>query len=469
MHHSIFREYDIRGKVGTELIIDDVYNLTRAIMMYFVRQKPGLKTVLVGRDGRVSSPAIQDAMVGALQDCGFDVIVLGICPSPVLYYGLYTFNVDAGLMITASHNPKEYNGIKLLLGTKTIWGSQIKEIYDLYKEEQLVPIAKVRGSIKSHNLIDEYVAAMHNYFPSLVGMKLPIIIDSGNGAGGSVLPQLVERMQWKNVQLLCVEVDGTYPNHEADPTIQKNMVDVKAALKKTDAAVGIGLDGDCDRMDAMTKKGFLVPGDQLLALFAQDFLKDNPHAAIVFDVKCSQGLVELLQQWHAKPYISPCGHAIIKEKMNEHTALLGGELSCHFFFEDRYFGYDDGIYAMMRLLEIIVKSGKPLDELLRIFPKKISSPEIRIPSTDEEKFKIVEHLKKEFGKRKDVELITIDGVRAHFPYGWTSIRVSNTQPVLSVRFESDSLQGFEKIKKDIFEALAPYFAKNVLEKALNQR
>jgi phosphomannomutase/phosphoglucomutase len=212
-----------------------------------------------------------------------------------------------------------------------------------------------------------------------------------------------------------------------------------------------------------------VPGDQLLALFAQDFLKDNPHAAIVFDVKCSQGLVELLQQWHAKPYISPCGHAIIKEKMNEYAALLGGELSCHFFFEDRYFGYDDGIYAMMRLLEIIVKSGKPLDELLRIFPQKISSPEIRIASTDEQKFNIVAHLKNAFGNLKDVELITIDGVRAHFPYGWTSIRVSNTQPMLSVRFESDSLHGFEKIKKDIFEALTPYFEKTVLEKALNQR
>jgi phosphomannomutase len=469
MHHSIFREYDIRGKIDTELIIDDVYNLTRAIMMYFVRLNPKLKTVLVGRDGRISSPAIQDKMISALQDCGFDVIIAGLCPSPVLYYGLYTLPVDAGLMITASHNPKDYNGIKLSLGTKTIWGTQIKEIYRLYTDKQFVPKSTSKGVIKNYDLISDYVSAMHNYFPVLVGMKLPIVIDSGNGAGGSVLPQLVERMDWKNVQLLCVEVDGTYPNHEPDPTVEKNMADVKAALTKTDAVVGIGLDGDCDRMDAMTKQGFLVPGDQLLALFAQDFLKDNPHAAIVFDVKCSQGLVELLQQWHAKPYISPCGHAIIKEKMNEYAALLGGELSCHFFFEDRYFGYDDGIYAMMRLLEIIVKSGKPLDELLRIFPQKISSPEIRIASTDEQKFNIVAHLKNAFGNLKDVELITIDGVRAHFPYGWTSIRVSNTQPMLSVRFESDSLHGFEKIKKDIFEALTPYFEKTVLEKALNQR
>lgn len=466
MQDSIFREYDIRGKTDSELVIDQVYNLTRSIAAYFIQTNPAVKKIVVGMDGRLTSPAIKDHMIAALQDCGFDVIFIGICPSPVLYFALYTMQGDAGLMITASHNPKEYNGIKICLGKSTIWGKQIKEIGKLYREKNYAPLSQIKGTLQDYPLIPQYISWLKEHFSSLIGLSLEFIIDSGNGAGGTVIPDLVAAMQWNHVSLLCAEVDGTYPNHEADPTVEKNMADVKNTLATTQAAFGIGLDGDCDRMAAMTKSGFLIPGDQLLAVFAQDILKTNPGRSIVFDVKVSSGLIELLKKWDAKPVMSPCGHAIIKEKMHEHHAILGGELSCHFFFKDRHFGFDDGIYAMMRLLEIIHKSGKSLDELIKIFPKKYSSPEIRIPCNENKKQIIVEYLIKLFENRSDAEILTIDGLRLTLPYGWASVRASNTQPVLSIRYESDTPDGLVRIKQEIIEALKKYLDEKLLKEKI---
>lgn len=385
MLDAIFREYDIRGKVGSEFIIDQTYDITRAIITYFKSKNPLVKTVAVGMDGRISSPAIKEQMISALQDTGINVIFIGTCPSPVLYFGLYELPVEAGLMITASHNPKEYNGIKICLGTKTVWGDSIRIIRDLYKAKKLAPVIAEKGTLHEIHLVDAYVAWLQEHFKSLKGMPLSAVIDCGNGAGGTVLPELIAAMDWPNIRLQCVEVDGQYPNHEADPTVEKNMLDVKITLATTQASIGIGLDGDCDRMDAMTKAGFLVPGDQLLAVFAQEVLNEFPGSAVIFDVKASQGLIELLEKWGAKPCMSPCGHAIIKEHMMQNNAKIGGELSCHFMFHDRYFGYDDGIYAMMRLFEIMHKTGKSLDELIKIFPKKFSSPEIRIECPEEKK------------------------------------------------------------------------------------
>ena len=264
MQESIFREYDIRGKVGSEIIIDQVYDLTRAIAFYLVQKNPALKIIVVGMDGRISSPAIKESMIRALCDGGFNVIDIGLCPSPVLYFGMHTLAADAGLMITASHNPKEYNGIKILLGTQTIWGNQIKEIGRAYRQKNFLPVSSSKGTVKKYSLINDYIAWLKSHFSSLVGMPLAAVIDCGNATGSTVIPILIQKMQWKSVQALCAEVDGTSCNHEADPTIEKNMLDVKKALATTYAMIGIGLDGDCDRMDAMTKSGFLVPGDQSL-------------------------------------------------------------------------------------------------------------------------------------------------------------------------------------------------------------
>jgi phosphomannomutase/phosphoglucomutase len=467
MKDFIFREYDIRGIVGTDLIIEEVYDLVRAIAYYLKEQDPNVSTIVVGMDGRTHSPAIKDELCRALLDSGLDVMFIGVCPSPVLYYALYTQPVDGGLMITASHNPKEDNGIKICLGKESIWGEQVRVIRDLYKTRKKITPEK-KGSYREYALIPDYIEFMARHFPSLIGMKMPIIVDCGNAVGGTVMPGLIKRMGWSNVQLLYPEVDGNYPNHEADPVKEKNMQDVKRLLKTTEAVVGMGLDGDCDRMAAMTKDGYLVPGDELLSVFAESIIKDHANMAVVFDIKSSSGLIELLERWGAKPIFSPSGHAIIKEKMKETHAVLGGELSCHFFFSDRFFGFDDGIYSLMRLLELLVQSGKSLRYFVDRFPKKESSPEYRISYDERLRTEIIAVIKRAFSLRKDIDMITIDGIRATMPYGWGIIRPSNTQPVMCLRFESDTRDGLEKVKRDFMDVLAPYFDKQEIKTVLSE-
>lgn len=463
MHDSIFREYDIRGKIGSELIIADMYDLARSIAYYFQQKNPSIKTVALGMDGRLSSPAIKEQIVNGLLASGLEVIFVGTCPSPVLYFALHTLCVDAGLMITASHNPADYNGLKICLGTQSIWGSGIQEIRRLYREKKFLNSDR-QGTYREHPVIPSYISWMKDHFPDLINMPLAAVVDCGNGAGATVMPALIAAMQWRHVQLLCADLDGSYPHHEADPVVEKNMVHVKNALAATDAHVGIGLDGDADRMAAMTKSGFLVPGDQLLAIYAQELLKEYPRSAVVFDVKASSGLVELLTQWDARPIMSACGHAIIKTRMEHEKALLAGELSCHFFFDDHYFGYDDGIYAMLRLFEIVVNTGKSLDELLRVFPKKYSSAEMRIACAQEQKQVIIDAVKRFFSGQNNAHLITIDGVRVTLPYGWFLIRASNTQPVLSMRFEGNTAADLKRIKEEIVPILRHYYDEAVLIK-----
>lgn len=466
MLDAIFREYDIRGKVGSEFLLNDVYAFSRALAYYFVQEMPNIKTVAVGMDGRTSSEPIKNELVRGFLESGLNVVFVGVCPTPVLYFASFELSVDAAVMITASHNPKEYNGIKLVLNKKTLWGKQIQEIRQLFKASKKVNSTH-RGTLQEYPLVDSYINWLVAHFADLKNSDLSAVVDCGNGTGGIVMVPLVQRMGWKNVQLLYEEVDGDYPNHEADPVVEKNMADVKKILSTTNVSMGAGLDGDCDRMAAMTKSGFLIPGDQLLAVFAQEVLKDFPGRAVVFDVKCSQGLIELLEQWHAQPCISPAGHAIIKGQMAKHDAVLAGELSCHFFFHDKYFGYDDGIYALLRLFEIVQNTGKSLDELISIFPKKFSSPEIRLSCLESQKKEIIESIAHAYKQNADAQLITIDGVRVTLPYGWAIVRASNTQPVLSMRFESDSPEGLLRIKRDFIRLLRNYFDTTVLHKELD--
>ena len=435
MQDTIFREYDIRGKIDGEFVIDEVYNLTRAIVYYFMHHNPAVKTIVVGMDGRTHSSLIKKHMCRAIIDSGLDVMFIGVCPSPAVYFALHTMPVQAGLMITASHNPKEYNGIKVCLGKKSIWGNQLKEIRDLYHAGKYIKSDHV-GAIRDEPVIDIYVSWLVDHFSSLKNMKLSAVIDCVNGTAGTVLALF---------------------NHEADPVVERNMQEVKKMLQKTDVSVGLGLDGDCDRMAPMTKKGILVPGDQLLALFVQQVLRDYPGCTIVFDIKSSSGLIELIEKWGGIAHMSPSGHAIVKDQMQKHKALLGGELSCHFFFHDRYFGYDDGIYAALRLFELLHQSGKSLDELIAVFPQKYNTREFRIACPDNKKAAIITHVKNIFSQRTDAQLITIDGVRVTLPYGWAIVRPSNTQSVLSVRLESDTRDGLKRIKKDFIIVLQPYF------------
>jgi phosphomannomutase / phosphoglucomutase len=463
MHDSIFRQYDIRGKVGSELIIDQVYNLSLAIAFYFKEQCPTIKTVALGMDGRIHSQAIKQQLVQGLLDSGLNVIFIGICPTPVLYFSLFHLPVEAGLMITASHNAYEYNGIKLCLTQESLWGDRIKQIRDLLRQnKRLIPQAI--GNYCEYDLIDHYIDWLYTHFLHLVDIDISVLVDCGNGTAGTILPQLIKKMAWPNVTLLYEKVDGTFPHHEPDPTVAHNLEELKLQLSQGDYAFGLGLDGDCDRMAAMTQTGTVIPGDKMLALFSQDVIKRHPGASIVADIKSSSGLMELLDQWGAHTYVSPSGHSLIKNSMKKHNALIGGELSCHFFFKDRYFGYDDGIYAMMRLFEILATSGKTLDELLTIFPQKISSAEIRISCPEHNRQDIIASIKKLFENRDCLELLTIDGVRVTTTYGWGIIRASHTQPMLSLRFESNSYRGFEQIKNDFREGLQYYFDKVALDK-----
>ncbi len=463
MKDNIFRMYDIRGIVDKELFIEEVYDLGKAIVTYLYTLHQTQSTVIVGRDGREHSPMMHRALVDAITDCGYDVIDIGIVPTPALYFATHYFNQSCALMITASHNPKEYNGIK-------IWGvsgDQIQEIKKIYKAKEFFVNEGQKGVVRVIDIITEYVNYLTDQFSSLKNAKINAVIDCGNGATGTVMPMLIEKMNWHNVILLFSEVDGLFPHHEADPTKPENMTFVRDALAETPwLSLGIGFDGDGDRMNPMTKQGLLVPGDQLLALYAQSIVKRHPQAAVVFDIKSSSSLVELLEEWGAIPVVSPSGHSFIKKAIHDNHALLGGELSCHFFFNDRYFGYDDGIYAALRLLELIQESQQSLEELLRIIPVKEISSEIRLEChSDRDKEIIVEHVKNIFCARLDAKITTIDGVKAHMSYGWGLIRASNTQPVVCLRFESSTKEGLQTLKQEFYQELSPFFDQTLLKEA----
>ncbi len=465
MKETIFREYDIRGIVGIELIIEDVYDLGRAIAFYVVQLNKAVKTVAVAMDGRMHSLAIKKELCRALIDSGLDIVFLGVCTSPMVYFATYTIPIDAAIMVTASHNPKEYNGFKICLGTQSLWGAQIRDIGKLYQEKKYL-VSEAVGTYTEQLIKDDYIAWHIGKFDHLRDSDMAMVIDCGNGTAGVVIPEMVVAMGWKNAQLLYEIVDGTFPHHEADPTSLKNMQDVKNALQTTDAVVGIGFDGDADRMGAMTKEGELVPGDKMIALFAQPMIKQHPGMTVVYNVVCSAGLTELLEQWGAKTVMTPVGHSIIEENMHTHHALLGGETSCHFFFKDRHFGYDDGIYAMFRLIELLMQSKKSLTELLQIFPHKVTSPEFRIACDEENKYVMVNEMKGLFYQQKNAQILAIDGVRVMKDYGWGIIRASNTQPVLSIRFEANTEKDLQHIKEDFIAVLSHYFDEEYLQEQL---
>jgi phosphomannomutase/phosphoglucomutase len=465
MHSSIFRQYDIRGIVDKELNLDEVYDLTLAILEYYLSKNPDLDTIIVCMDGRTHSKIIKKEVIVAATDIGINVIDIGLCPTPVFYFATHTLSAKSGIMITASHNPSEYNGLKLCLDRKTVWGEQIQEIRKLYETKKwYVPLKNTRGSVSKYNCIESYISWMSIHFDHLKDSPLSALIDCGNGTAGAVIPKLIETMGWKNIEALYKKIDGTFPHHEPDPTVIDNMRDVATSLKKNNLDLGIGLDGDCDRMTPMTPKGILIPGDQLLALFAQPIIQSKQGATIIYDVKTSASLTKILDKWGARGQISACGHSIIKEAMSKHDAVLAGELSCHFFFKDRYFGYDDGIYAILRLMEILQETNKALDELIECLPPQVSSPEFRMSCAEKDKEIIVKHVKQAFVGQDDAQLITIDGVRVQLPYGWGLIRASNTQPAVSLRFEADTQERLQEIKKKFAHILHQYIDTNPLIK-----
>ena len=467
MKDTVFRGYDLRGIVGKEFKIDEVYKLIRSVSFFFFTKNKTISTVLVAMDGRTHSPAIAEKVCSGLQDSGLNVLWLGICPAPVLYFGLHTNpKVEAGIMITASHNGQEYNGLKICLGKKSIDTLEIQEIKKLYKLGAKITPQK-KGNKTSLSLISSYVDWLINHFSHLKKRRIPVIFDCGNGTAGTVLPQLIKKMEWSNTVLLYPEIDGTYPHHDPDPTRLENMNEVKRLLAKSNTQFGIGFDGDADRMAIMSKKGHLLLGDQIAALLIQYIIKNKKNTAFplttVLGIRSSQTVVDLLKTWGVQVYLSPVGHLTVSKLMEQHGAIIGAELSCHFMFMDTHFGYDDGIYAAMRFLEIMNPNRMDVDELLTVFPQTYISKELRIPCDTKRHATLLQELYTFFTNKKGYTLTTIDGVRVAIGKSWGLARSSKTQPVISLRFESDSLKGLRALKIEFFTVLCHHLDATLLK------
>jgi phosphomannomutase/phosphoglucomutase len=463
---AIFRKYDLRGIVGTQFHIQDSYQITQAIITYFKQKFPDLKNVAVGMDGRTSSPAIKTLVCKALVDAGLNAHFIGICPTPAMYFACHTLKVDAGIMITASHNPKEYNGFKLVLQKESIWGADIEAIKEICLTKSFYTSSNT-GNLIEHDIIDSYIDSFAQEFKHLIGNNLNFVIDCGNGVGGAVIPKLVTKMQWQNVAVLYAEIDGDYPNHNPNPVELKNMLDVRSYLASNPYCnFGVGLDGDGDRVGAMTKAGYLIPGDLLLGIFALNMDKKyNP--AVVMDVKCSEAIPKILTANNIPYYISPTGHAYIKNCLKEQGATLGGELSGHYCFKDRHFGFDDGIYAILRLCEILVQTKNSLKSFLAKFPKTYCSPEFRIPCKESQKNLIIKDTKDTCSLWPNTKIIALDGVRVQTKDGWAIVRAANTEPAISMRIEGYSEQALIKLKQDFFKILSKHLDNQQLITTMN--
>ncbi len=436
---KIFREYDIRGIVGQDLDDGVVELLGRAIGTYFLGK--GKKDVGLGRDCRTSSPAFGAAMSRGLLATGCDVTDLGIIPTPLLYFSVFEEKKAAGVMITGSHNPPEHNGFKMMVGEETLYGPTIQEVYGLVRAGRF---AEGRGAARTLDIIPVY----EDYVASRIrlGRKLRVVVDAGNGTGGHVAVPLFRRLGC-DVQCLYCEMDGRFPNHHPDPTLPEAMEPLVRAVRDTGADLGIGFDGDADRLGVVDDRGRLMWGDQLMIVFARDILPSHPGAAVISEVKASKVLYDEIARLGGRPIMWRTGHSLIKKKIKEEKAVLAGEMSGHIFFADRWFGFDDAVYASARLLEILSRSEKKLSDLLADLPKTFSTPEIRIYASDEVKFKIVDEVRRVLAERHKV--IDIDGVRAIFPAGWGLVRASNTQAVIVLRFEADTEADLKAIEAEV--------------------
>ena len=439
---AIFREYDIRGIWGKDLTPEVVQSIGKAFAVYLKRNTDKERPeITIGRDIRHSSPEACRNLIDSLTSSGIDVIDIGVCPTPLQYFSLFLLPVDGGIMITGSHNPPEFNGLKLSVGQNTIYGSKIREIKHIIDKGETTSDG---GFVDRYNIIQPYIEYIKNQYKHVRFNGMRVVVDAGNGTAGLVIPELLRDLGCEVIELYC-EPDGNFPNHHPDPVILENLNDLISTVKQTRAHFGIGYDGDADRIGVVDEHGEIVWGDKLMILFARDVLRKHPGAVIIGEVKCSQTLYDDIKTHGGKPIMWKTGHSLIKSKMQETGALLAGEMSGHIFFADSYFGYDDALYASVRLLEIILRAGRPyaLSALLSDIPKTVTTPEIRIECPDEIKFEVVEKLHNAF---KGYHVVDVDGVRVIFEKGWGLVRASNTQPALVLRFEASDDSSLEEIK-----------------------
>jgi len=436
MNPTIFREYDIRGVVDKDLTRETVRELARGAGSYFARH--GIKRITVGRDCRPSSDPFFQALLEGLLGSGMEVIDVGVCPTPLLYFSIVQLAQEGGVMITGSHNPPEFNGFKVCVGKDAIYGSEIQRVREIIEKRDYV---QGKGTLTQHDIIQDY----HHYLLSNIRLdrEIKVVVDAGNGTGGVVGVPIMRELGCRVKALYC-EMDGRFPHHHPDPTVEKNLKDLIATVTRTGADLGIGYDGDADRIGVIDEEGRIIWGDKLMIIFARAIIEEHRGGTFIGEVKCSQTLYDEIERLGGKAIMWKTGHSLIKDKMKKEKALLGGEMSGHMFFADRYFGFDDAIYASCRLLEIMGKSGKKVSELLEGIPQTYATPEIRVDCPDDIKFRIVEQAKEHFRQRYPV--IDIDGMRVRFPDGWGLLRASNTQPALVLRFEATSQGRLEEIR-----------------------
>lgn len=447
---SIFREYDVRGIAGKDLSPEFAELLGMAYAQYISGRKPvaGRKnlTVSVGRDCRLTGESYSEALITGIRKGGVDVVRLGVCATPLTYFSIFHNDYDGGIMVTGSHNPADYNGFKICVGRDTIHGHQIQELRALMEKG---PYTSSReGTLSDWAVIPAYIDYLVSKARPLTRKK--IVLDAGNGTAATIAPELFKRLGADVVELFC-ELDGRFPNHHPDPTVPANLKQLIETVKREKADFGIAFDGDSDRIGLVDEKGRIIYGDEMMVIFSRDVLKDKPGATIISEVKSSNRLYNDIAAKGGKPIMWKTGHSLIKSKMKETKAALAGEMSGHIFFADRYFGFDDAIYAGMRVYEIASAAGGPVSSLVADLPPAVNTPEIRVDCEEDKKFKLVEETKRRLAQGRSIT--DIDGVRVDFGDGWGLVRASNTQPVLVLRFEATSEKRLNEIRDTVETAL----------------
>jgi phosphomannomutase/phosphoglucomutase len=441
---TIFREYDIRGVADTELVSEGIVDLGKAAGTFLVRR--GARSCTLGNDCRLSSARLHDALLEGLVSTGLDVADLGTVPTPLLYYSVFHLGAQGGVMVTGSHNPAEYNGFKVMAGGSTIYGEDLQKLRRLIEARDFVTGT---GSVTAVDIVTPYVDEIASQFH--FERRVKVVFDAGNGVAGPVMHRLIAKLNIDAVELFF-DMDGRFPNHHPDPTVPANLNALAAAVKEHGAELGIAFDGDSDRIGAVDEKGTVIYGDQLLIVYAREILARKPGASIIGEVKCSQALYDDIRSRGGRGIMWKTGHSLIKAKMKEEHADLAGEMSGHMFFADRYYGFDDALYAACRLLEIVAKSGHPLSYQLADLPRTVSTPELRVNCPDEVKFEVVRKVREHFESRYDT--LDVDGVRINFAKGWGLVRASNTQPILVLRFEATTPELLRAYRDEVEDVVA---------------
>ncbi|HHW57020.1 MAG TPA: phosphomannomutase/phosphoglucomutase [Clostridia bacterium] len=451
LNENMFRMYDIRGVWDEDLTVKTAEIIGKAFGTY-VKQK-GIKDVLVGRDNRLSSKPIRDALIKGITSTGCNVLDVGVLTTPAFYYSNILYNSQAGMMITASHNPPQFNGFKVMVGPSTIYGEELKKLYHIAEKDEF---EKGVGEVKYAYPINSYINMIKDKV-KLGSRKLKVVVDCGNGTGSYFYPDVIYNLGCEVYPLYC-ESDPTFPNHFPDPVKEENLKDLIEEVKRIKADLGIAFDGDGDRIGVVDEKGNIIWGDMLMILYWREIIKKHPGADAIVEVKCSQALVEEIEKLGGNPLFYKTGHSLIKAKMKEINAVFTGEMSGHMFFADEYYGFDDAAYAAARLLRILSNTDKSLSELLADVPKYPSTPEIRLECDDDKKFNVVKGVT-EYFREKGYKIIDVDGARVLFDGGWGLVRASNTGPELIVRCEAKTEDKLEKIKKELSQALAKFDVK----------